>query len=26
VGYPHDPAPVAKRRLPFEEIVKYERW
>ena len=26
VGYPLDPAPVQKRRLPLETIVKYERW
>ena len=26
VGYPQDPAPVEKRRLPIETIVKYERW
>jgi nitroreductase len=26
VGYSHDPAPVEKKRLPFEEIVKFERW
>jgi nitroreductase len=26
VGYPRDPRPVAKSRLPLEEIAKYERW
>ena len=26
VGYPQNPAPVAKYRLPLEEIVKYDRW
>jgi len=26
LGYPQDPAPVSKFRLPLEEIVKYERW
>ena len=26
VGYPQDPAPVEKSRLPVEKIVKYERW
>jgi nitroreductase len=26
IGYPQDPAPVAKSRLPLEEIVKWERW
>lgn len=26
VGYPRDPAPVAKSRLPLERIVKRERW
>ena len=26
VGYPQDPAPVEKSRLPLEKIVKYERW
>ena len=26
VGYPQDPAPVAKKRLSLKEIVKYERW
>ena len=26
VGYPQDPAPVEKTRLPLGEIVKYERW
>jgi nitroreductase len=26
IGYPQDPAPVAKSRLPLEQIVKHERW
>ena len=26
VGYPVDPSPVEKSRLPLESIVKYERW
>jgi len=26
LGYPRDPAPVAKARLPLEAIAKYERW
>ena len=26
IGYPQDPAPVAKSRLPLERIVKHERW
>ena len=26
IGYPQDPSPVEKRRLPLENIVKYERW
>ena len=26
LGYPQDPAPVAKSRFPLEELVKYERW
>ena len=26
LGYPQDPAPVSKFRLPLEKIVKYERW
>ncbi|MDP8213673.1 MAG: nitroreductase family protein [Candidatus Euphemobacter frigidus] len=26
IGYPRDPGPVEKRRLPLETIVKYERW
>ncbi len=26
VGYPQDPAPVAKSRLALAELVKYERW
>ena len=26
VGYPQDPAPVEKTRLPLERIIKYERW
>ena len=26
VGYPKDPAPVEKSRLPLESIVKYEHW
>jgi nitroreductase len=26
IGYPQDPAPVAKSRLPLETIVKQERW
>jgi len=26
VGYPQDPAPSKKQRLPLETIVKYERW
>ncbi len=26
LGYPQDPSPVPKRRLPLEEIVKWERW
>lgn len=26
LGYPTDPSTVEKNRLPFEDIVKYERW
>lgn len=26
IGYPQDPAPVAKSRFPLEKIVKRERW
>ena len=26
IGYPTDPSSVKKKRLPLEEIVKYERW
>ncbi len=26
VGYPKDPSPAAKKRLPLEEIVKYDKW
>ena len=26
LGYPQDPAPVRKSRLPLETIVKYEHW
>lgn len=26
IGYPQDPSPVEKRRLPLENVVKYERW
>jgi len=26
VGYAEDPNPIAKHRLPVEEIVRYERW
>lgn len=26
IGYPADPTPVEKRRLPLETILKYERW
>jgi nitroreductase len=26
VGYPADPSPVEKRRLPLDRIVKYEHW
>lgn len=26
LGYPQDPAPAQKRRVPIETIVKYERW
>jgi len=26
LGYPADPAAVAKKRLPLSEIVRYERW
>jgi nitroreductase len=26
IGYPQDPSPRAKKRLPLEEIVKYEKW
>ena len=26
LGYPEDPSPVPKRRLPLEKIVRYERW
>ncbi len=26
IGYPQNPAPVRKSRLPLEAIVKYERW
>jgi nitroreductase len=26
LGYPKDPSPVQKHRLPREEIVRYERW
>jgi len=26
IGYPQDPTPVVKSRLPLEKIAKYERW
>jgi len=26
IGYPRNPAPIVKKRLPLEEIVKYEKW
>ncbi len=26
LGYPKDPSPVPKRRLPLEKIVRWERW
>jgi nitroreductase len=26
IGYPKDPSPRAKKRLPLEEIVKYGKW
>jgi len=26
LGYPRDPKPVAKSRLPFDAIVRFERW
>ncbi|MEW5806843.1 MAG: nitroreductase family protein [Acidobacteriota bacterium] len=26
IGYPKDPCPVRKHRLPLKEIVRYERW
>jgi nitroreductase len=26
LGYPQDPAPVAKSRFPLRELVRYERW
>lgn len=26
IGYPKEPSTVKKKRLPLEEIVKYERW
>ena len=26
MGYPRDPSPVEKNRLPLEEIVRYESW
>lgn len=26
LGYPRDPSKMAKRRLPIEKIVKYDRW
>ncbi len=26
LGYPQDPSPVPKRRLPLEKIVRWERW
>jgi len=26
IGYPRDPAPAQKRRLPLSDIVKHERW
>jgi nitroreductase len=26
IGYPEDPSPVEKNRLPLEAIVKYEKW
>jgi len=26
IGYPQDPSPVVKKRLPLENIVKYEQW
>ena len=26
LGYPRDPDPAAKNRLPLEEIVRYENW
>jgi len=26
IGYPSDPSQIGKNRLPFDNIVKYERW
>jgi nitroreductase len=26
LGYPRDPSPVSKRRLPLADIVRYEHW
>ncbi len=26
IGYPADPSPVPKNRLPLDEIVRYEKW
>lgn len=26
MGFPRDPSPVRKRRLPLDQIVRYERW
>ena len=26
IGWPKDPAPVKKNRLPLDKLVKYERW
>lgn len=26
LGYPSDPSPIAKKRLPLDRIVKYEHW
>jgi nitroreductase len=26
IGYPVDPSPVAKKRLPFDKIVRWEKW
>lgn len=26
LGYPVDPSPIEKKRLPMEQIVRYERW